>query len=1055
MDRTVGAAVVAVAAMLSPTLGSAQQTSGTVTGTVVDQANRRPLPDVQVQVVGTQRGAVTDQNGRYRITGVPTGAQQLRVRRVGYATATSAVTVVPGQNGTVDFSITAAAAQLQEVTVNAITGLAQRRQEAGTNIGRVNVDSLPKGPITQFSDVLQGKVAGVNLQSAAGSAGSSQRIRIRGANSLSLSNEPLIYIDGVLSSNDKGGFSSGGQDFSRLNDINFEDVENVEVLKGAAASAIYGSAASNGVLLITTRRGRAGAPRYRVYAEGGPQRDVNHYPLNWAALTAIRNVPDSIYVQNGGYLNTAAATGNSAAPYAVCPNYRAAIPTGTTVNGFSSCVQNTVLSFDQFRDPRTTPFQPGNLLKFGGNVSGGTDALTYLLSGDKDREFGVLRPNSIDRTNLRTNLTARVGPNATATVTANYVTTTTDRINNDNSVFSPLINAFLGPAQYIPGMESSTVGSPGNRYASYFGYNTADQRNVTISQGTDRFIVGAQGNYTPLSWLRINGNVGLDNVNRLDEQTLDPRYQLPLAQSYLLGFRQATRGSQHLWTANASATGTFNLLQDLVSTSTVGSSFERNNYRSVYCYGVSIPSGLSSCSATATQFAVSEGYTDARTLGFFAREEFAFRDRLFLSGAVRSDNTSGLASGLSYFPQAQASWVLSKEPFFPHVAGVSLLRLRSAYGQAGTRPGFGLAVTSYGNNAAATGGTENSAILLNNTGNPSLRIERTTEAEGGLDAGFLGDRVTLEYTYYNKSSRDALIALPLPPSVGLTSTVYANLGRITNKGNEFGLGAELVRAKNFGLSTRLTATTLSNHIVTLGKDRFGNDVPRIVLNRGAQAHQTGFPAGAFFQTPIAWNDANGDGKLSPAEVRIDSSRFLPGTNYAYIGPALPTNTQGLSVDVSFLKNFHLSTLFERRAGNYQMNQTSYFRCRTQNASPYYGFCDALANPNASLASQAAYIASQLSGFGATQVGYIENARFVKWRELTLRIDVPQAIASRYLRVRNGLSFSVAGRNLRTWTPYTGLDPEINESGGSANFSQDEFNTQPPVRTITFRIDIQP
>lgn len=1063
MERKVGVAFVALAAALAPSRASAQ-TSGSVTGQVVDRNTRQPVPDAQIFVAGTQRGTVTNQQGRFTINGVPAGAREIRVRRVGYGAATTTVTVAIGQAATADFVLATSATQLQEVTVNAVTGQQQTRVSTGTNTGYVNVDSLPKGPITQFSDVLQGKVAGVNLQSAAGSAGSSQRIRIRGANSLSLSNEPLIYIDGVLASNDKGGFATGGQDYSRLNDINFEDVENVEVLKGPAASAIYGSGAANGVVLITTRKGRAGRPRWGAYAETGPQKDVNSYPLNYAALTAYSGTTEPYYINDGGYLNTRAATGDAAAPYDICPNYRAAIPTGTTVRNQTSCAQNVFLSFDQFRDARTSPFQSGSISRGGINISGGSEALNYYLSGDKGREFGVLRPNDVDRTSLRTNLSARVGSNANVAITANYVTSATTRINNDNSIFSPLINAFLGPAQYIPGMESDTVSTPGNRYASYFGYNTSDQRKVTVGQGVDRFVLGATANYTPLSWLRLNGGAGLDNVNRVDAQTLDPSYNLPLAQSYILGFRQNTRAAQHLWRANGSATGTFNLLRDLVSTTTLGGEYQRDLYNSTYCYGVAIPSGLASCGATATQFAVDEEYTDVRTVSGFARQEFAYGDRVFVSGAVRTDNNSGLA-GSAVFPQAQASWVVSKERFFPSALRLSLFRLRGAVGQAGLRPGYGTALTLYGNNAAVTGPNENSALTLGNTGNPNLKLERTTEAEGGFDAS-IGDRVTLEYTYFARRSKDALIARPLPPSAGLTagpsapvpgaSTVYQNLGSITNKGQEFGLGATLLRTRVVTLASRLTATTLANKIVDLGflDPVAGTRVPPIIFNRGAQAHREGYPAGSFFGAPITWNDANGDGKLNRTEVSIDSSRFLAGSGFAYLGPALPTHTQGLSFDLTVVKNLHFSTLFERRSGNKQLNYTSYFRCRTQNAAPFYGQCAALSDPNASLQEQAAYIASQFGEFGATPSGYIEDARFVKWRELSVRYDIPTSIARR-VGVNNGLGFSVSGRNLKTWTKYGGLDPEINEGGGTSNFGQNEFNTQPPVRTITFRVDVHP
>lgn len=1067
MDRKVGVAAVVLAAALTPAVGSAQQTTGTVTGQVIDRATRQPVSDVQVIVDGTQRGGVTNQQGRFTITGVPAGSRLIRTRRVGYGPTTATVVVSAGQAATAALTVSQTTTALQEVVVNAVTGQAQSRVATGTNTGYINVDSLPKGPITNFSDVLQGKIAGVNLQNAAGSAGSSQRIRIRGANSLSLSNEPLIYIDGVLASNDKSGFATGGQDFSRLNDINFEDVENVEVLKGPAASAIYGSGAANGVLLITTRRGRAGRPRWSGYAQTGPQNDVNRYPLNYAALTSYTGATGNYYINDGGYLNTRFTTGDNTAPYDICPNYRAAIPAGTTVRGQASCKQDVVLSFNQFRDARTTPFQTGNLTRGGINVSGGSEALTYLLSADQSRELGVLRPNDLNRTNLRTNLTANVAPNASVAVSANYVTSATTRINNDNSIFSPLINAFLGTAQYIPGMETDTVGRPGRRPGSYFGYNTRDQRLVTVGQNVDRFILDASSNYTPLSWLRLNGNVGLDNVNRVDPQTLDPAYNLPLAQSYVLGFRQNRRAAQNLWRTNGSATATFNLLSDLVSTTTAGAEYQRNLLRSTYCYGVSIPSGLSSCGATATQFAVNEQYTDVRTVSGFARQELAYGERIFLSGAVRRDNNSGLV-GSATFPQAQASWVLSKERFFPGSRYISLFRLRGAYGQSGLRPDYGTAQTLYGNNAAVTGSNENSALTLGNTGNPTLRLERVTESEAGFDAS-IGDRVTLEYTYFARRSKDALIARPLPPSSGLTtgpsapnppgagvSTVFQNLGGITNKGQEFGLGATLLRTAAFTFGTRLTATTLANKIVNLGflDPAAGTRIPPIIFNRGAQAHREGFPAGAFFGTPVKWNDANGDGKLNRSEVSIDSSRFLPGSNFAYLGPSLPTNTQGLSFDLSIFRNLKVSTLFERRAGNKQLNYTAYFRCRTQNAVPDYGQCSALSNPNASLPEQAAYIAAQFPEFGSTPSGYIEDARFIKWRELSVRYEVPTSIARR-LRVSNGLAFAVSGRNLRTWTKYTGLDPEINEGGGNSLFGQNEFNTQPPVRTITFRIDIKP
>ena len=234
MKRVVQFVAAVFASVLVP-IALAAQGPGTVTGTVIDRENQRPVQEVQVIVVGTQRGTQTDQNGRFTITGVPSGAQVVRARRVGYAPASVTVSVSSGQSATANFSLAASVTQLQEVVVNAVTGQLQTRVQNGTNTGYVKVDSLNQGAITKMADVLQGRVAGVNLQSAAGTAGSSQRVRIRGANSLSLSNEPLLYLDGVLVSNSKGGISLGGQDYSRLNDLNPEEIDNVEILKGPAA----------------------------------------------------------------------------------------------------------------------------------------------------------------------------------------------------------------------------------------------------------------------------------------------------------------------------------------------------------------------------------------------------------------------------------------------------------------------------------------------------------------------------------------------------------------------------------------------------------------------------------------------------------------------------------------------------------------------------------------------------------------------------------------------------------------------------------------------------
>ncbi|MEO5588574.1 MAG: SusC/RagA family TonB-linked outer membrane protein [Gemmatimonadaceae bacterium] len=1053
MNKRVRAGLTTLALALLPAGLLAQ--GGTVSGRVIDQATQQPLQDAQIQVVGTQRGASTDQQGRFTITGIPAGVVDLRARRIGYSVGAQQVTLGAGATATVNFTLASSATQLQEVVVNAVTGQVERRVEVGTNVGHVNVGELNKGPITSLGDVLQGRIAGVTLQSAGGTTGGGQRVRIRGANSISLSNEPLLYIDGIAASNSKGGITLGGQDYSRLNDINPEEIENIEILKGPAASAIYGSAASNGVILITTKRGRAGKAQWRGYAEAGEMEDRNTYPLNYASLTQF-GAGDYYDIENGGILNIRSLFGSSA-PYDICPNYRAAIPTGTTVKGQASCVQDVTLSFDQFRDARTTPYQTGTRNKFGLNVSGGADALTFFLSGDKEQEYGVLRPNNLDRISLRTNLNARVGQRATAAITAAYIRSDTKRISNDNSIFSPLINALLGTAQYLPGMESDTVRRASDRLGSYFGYNTNDQRKVQAFQDLDRFIIGANTNYTPLSWLKVNGNAGLDYFGRYDRQTVNPN-ELPLAQSYILGFRDAFRATSYIYTANGSGSATFQPLSAVVSTSTLGASFQRSLFENIECYGVGIPAGTTSCAASTSQFAVSEDHAESKTVGVFGRQELSFNDRLFLSASLRADNNSGLVrdvSGLSYYPSVNGSWVVSRENFFPKQDYINQFRIRAGWGQAGQRPGFGQGDTFFGSRVVQSGSQEIPALVLVSTGNPGLKVERTTEFEGGFDIGFLNDRLSTEFTAFTRKSVDALIAVNLPPSSGLSGSVFRNLGSVRNSGTELGVNANVISTDKFAFTAHLNSTTLKNSIENLG-----DSVAPIQFNRGSQAHRTDFPTGAFFATPIKYNDADGNGKLSRDEVTIDTTKFqvvrnrllnkLDTLNQAYVGPSLPTNTQSLSGDLTLFKNLTFSALFERRAGAKQLNYTEYFRCRTTNANPYYSQCSALSNPNASLQSQAAYIGAQF--LGATPYGYIEDADFIKFREFSARFGIPEMVAARFGALR-GASVSLSGRNLKTWTDYTGLDPEINETGGS-NFTQGEFNTQPPTRLWALRFDFK-
>ena len=1011
--------------MVVPLTASAQE-SATIAGRVTEQGSGRPVSDVVVLVVGTNTGARTNEDGVYRLVNAPVGSVQLRAARIGFAAQTRTVAVVAGLNENVDFALSQATTVLDAVVTNAVTGQVERRREVGANVGNIAVTDIAPGAITKMSDVLTGRTAGVTLQGTSGTAGTGQRIRIRGANSLSLSNEPLVYVDGVQVSNGNAIANGvGGQAVSRLNDIAAEDIESIEVLKGPAATAVYGTAAANGVLLISTKRGRAGTPRWSVYGERGTQEDVTEYPANYASYRLVTP---------GAPLTTASGAFNSAAR-AVCFNYNRAAGT---------CTYDSVAVFNTLEDRRTSPFSKGDNATLGANVAGGTDQTQYYVGVDHQSDHGIVEYNTLNKTGLRVNLNTSLNRKLDFSVSSQYTRSKLALNSNDNSIFSPLINGLVGSAFFYPNTAT------GINTRNYRSFSQAQLAEFVSHQDVDRFTIGTIGNIRPLSWLTGNVNLGLDYINRHDFQTLQPG-RLPIAQTFTIGNRSSTHGNQYLYTGTGSLGARFDVLSDLTSTTTIGASYNRNLFESTVGFGAGIVEGTANLGATSSFFSVNEGFSEVVSVGAFARQELGWRDRVFLAASLRVDDNSAFGTdfGTIYYPGVNASWVIAEEPWFPQTDLFSSLRVRAAYGRSGQRPDFRDAVTFFNPVAVTIGATEQSAVTLASTGNLELKPEKTDEYEFGADAGFFKERVSLQFTYFDKRSRDALISRRLAPSFGLTATNLQNLGGISNKGTEAQLDVRVLERDNVQLNMRATATQLRNKIVELGTVA-GKPVNDIIINRGIQRHKPKYSAGAFFQRPYTYNDANRDGVLARSEVFV-------GPDAIYVGDAIPRWNRAISADLTLFDFFRVSTLFEGRGGNKQANFGEQFRCASAAGFTDRG-CSAVGNPNASLDEQARFIASNFGGAapsvaGTTQLGYIENGGFVKWRELSVGIEVPERYV-RYLQAASvrGASLSVAGRNLATWTDYTGLDPEIVEAA-TTSFNQSEFNTQPMPRIYTVRLNL--
>jgi TonB-dependent starch-binding outer membrane protein SusC len=1044
--RWLFAMFVAVAAI--PALAGAQNT-GTVAGTVVETGTQRPLAGVQITVAGTGLGTLTGAEGRFLITSVPAGTHEVRATLIGYARGSEQVTVAPGATATANFTLRETAIALDGIVVSAVTGREERRRELGTNTASIPMQDINPATVSSFSDVLSARAPGVVVQQTAGTLGTSERIRVRGANSLNLSNEPLIFIDGVRASRDFGGLSVGGASPSRLNDISPGDIDNIEILKGPAATAMYGTAAAAGVVLITTKRGRTGPSQWSAFIETQQLEDVTEYPANWMAVhrggIGGWGDPNAPLVEDGTLFGGAARGMFNWWAHDPCRLFAAAEGT---------CTIDEVLTFNTLMDSRTRPFQTGNRQRMGASVSGGVQGVNYYLSGEFEDGQGVIRHNQQDRGTFRANLRADLHENVTVNLTSGYTRHRLSLNNNDNSIFSPLINGLLGAPWFVPyNYAADDVGPGPNQRPGPFGDRnygwglSVDHLSVyPVHQEVDRFTIGLTSDYRPLSWLSANLNLGMDFVDRHDFSTLDGPGLLPIGGSWNLGFRESWRTNNYLWTAGLAGTAGFDLTDDIRSSTTIGTGLERQLLESTYCFGAAPVPGLQSCGATTLQFSVDEGFQEAVTIAGYIQQNFSYQDRIFLSASLRGDDDSNFGEGveIAWFPGVSLSWVMSEEAWFPGNEFLGDFRLRGALGTAGMRPGFRQALTLYAPTPAAIeGGTPQAGVILSSLGNPDLRPERTTEFELGFDAGILRDRVGLEFTYYNKTSKDAIIARRLWPSLGLTTTTLDNLGSVRNSGTELAANIRVLNTGPTRASLRLAHTTLSNKILELGED-----IEPIIFNRGNQRHDEGYPAGAFFQVPYEF-DIPEDGMLRRNQVRRVTDADGNVVDPEFIGPSLPTWGVTMGGDISFFNNLvSLTTLFEARGGNYQMNFTEQFRCSTGLSWQDTG-CRAAWDPSAPVEDQARVLASAFHG---TNYGFIESADFVKWRELAVSLGVPPALSQRFPTL-GGVSLTLAGRNLATWTDYTGLDPEINEGGGAANFGQGEFNTQPPLRQLTARVNV--
>jgi len=979
----------------------AGQEQGSIAGQVVDASNGIPLAGAQVFIPGANLGTLANAQGHYRISSVPAGFQRISVILLGFSQQTQTIEVLAGRTAELDFSLQPTAIALDEIVVTA-TG-ERRKVELGNAIAEIQAEEVTElAPITNAFDLLQGRAAGVQVLNTGGGAGISSRIRIRGSNSLSLSNEPIVYLDGIrVESGSWNWMGTGGQDLGRFNDLNPEEIESIEVVKGPSAATLYGTQAANGVIRVTTKKGRAGPPRWTAYAEGGVVQDPYTYPDNYMAFDGAGD-----------------------------PCFLASYREG-------QCQIESLSHYQPLEDERFTIFGTGWRQQYGLSVSGGGDQINYFLSGEWEEEVGpyelkplyqryldslgfkvkdtTKRPQQLQKLSLRANFSVNLTEKAVLSLNTGWVGSTTNITFNDNTQYSAVRLGYLGGAV----RPESNAYDPSIWYANR-GPDILFAEDFYKEVG--RYTVSTRLEWSPLSWLAVRGVAGMDQV-RLDEVDSWPEDLFP---EYPPAGRGLVNDLTRQQTVDLGATATFSPFPSLVSETSVGAQFLRDHRHAFSATGLQIAGGVESIGA-ATERYVGEATTESRTLGLFLEEQLAWNDNLFLTGAVRLDDNSAFGKDFDaiIYPKFSASWHLSQEDWFPSLPGLDQLRLRTAWGWSGLQPEANAAVLSFQPQLVDTEGGVVGGALVENMGNPELKPEKSRELEAGLDGDFLNGRLGVEFTYYKKRSEDALVLRTLPLSSGAQSARWENLASMENWGLEAGVNATLVNSSAVAWNLNLSGSVNHNKILDFGE---GASPP-------SELYREGYPGGSLWGYPIeGFSDENGDGMISPEEVVV-------GEEEKFLGPMIPEQEVSLRNEITVGRHLRLNFLLDYRGGFVIRNITGRIRCAQ-------GYCRAAWDPDTPLKEQARWVAN-------TYAGYYEDGDFIKLREAGFTLLAPQEWATRMGMTR--LSLTVTGRNLATWSEYTGPDPEVNSFGvgttGESSWGNWDWNAQAPFRYWTARINV--
>ncbi len=1106
------ALAVSFAPLLAPTLVSAQQAT-TIAGRV-GREDGEPLPGATVGIPSLGTGTTTRADGRYTLT-VPANRAQgqaviLSVRAIGYKPETKEITLAEGEL-TLDFNLAPNPLQLGELVV---TGAGTEQEVEKLGSVRNNVDSalIRRSNETNLVTALSAKAPNVEVLSTSGDPGASTSIRIRGANTLGSTGDPLFVVDGMPIDNsttptaqfDGTGFAGqqGTSAPNRAIDLNPADIENVEILKGAAAGSIYGARAGQGVVLITTKRGRPGTTSYSLRSSIGAS-DVHRFPQ----------------LQRRYGLGDEDSTGVALADPCVPSSDPALADCLATSDSWGPALAAGTPTFDHAREVFGTGWTSDNTL----TISGGNDRTTFFVSGGYlyDRGTFVGPNNHFQRVSVRVNGSQQMTSNLKIGANVAYANTNGSYIQKGSNFSGITLGAWRSAPEFdnsqyldpVNGLQRSYrfPNPPDSSFREGRGYdNPFFTANVPVSTGiTDRVFGNLNLDWAATSWLKFNYTLGVDHSSdgRLQgEPWTSSNTPSPLGQVVKVDITNTQLDH------NLTGTLTYKAGPSIGGTLTLGQNI---NTRSLHELGA-VGNGLLApepytLTNTASVLPPIDNETKIRVTGYFGQATFDLWDQLFLKGGVRYDGASSFAQNYqhAWFPSASAAWQFTK------AAGtlgglLSYGKLRAAYGEVGTQPQPYLTKFTFLSGATYQdlwGGTLTSSqggfggLFSDTTRATPLKPERTREFEAGVDLGLFKDVADLSFTVYRRTSQDVILTLPVAASTGYLNEAI-NGAKIRNAGTEWSLNIRPITHRNFAWDLGILVATNRNRVEDLSGAEFVSygsaggfalavaqvgqpigafrDFDYIRCGRGLSVLDgSGSPVSvdalcgasanaqqALFINNGSYSNTGGDaGNTGIAGNHSSAGYPLLDSDSRIVGDPNPKWTGSVRTGVRIGK-LSLSGLVDIRHGGLVYNGTrgalnslgtSKESGDLRGTTVVFGqnFLNGpVAGPGAGTAAvlDQGWFQNYYTTFVFLGAPFYESASFIKLREISAGYSLTGGLISRSLGF-SSVDLRIAARNLFVHTAYTGVDPETNLAGAETGARNIDWFNNPQNRSVVFTVTL--